>query len=124
PLIALLEGARSQLGRAARRLIERIERSADRVAVPTVCLFEVALLEERGRVQLGLPFERWCDLVEESPGLLLSPLDRTHASEARALPTLKDPFDRLIAGTAVALGIPLISPDSRIASAGRVKVIW
>jgi PIN domain nuclease of toxin-antitoxin system len=94
------------------------------LAVPTVCLFEVGLLEERGRITLGVPFERWCDLVEAAAALLLLPLDRAHVSEARALPTLRDPFDRLIAGTAVALGVPLITADTRIAEAERVEVIW
>jgi PIN domain nuclease of toxin-antitoxin system len=46
------------------------------------------------------------------------------SSEARSLPALRDPFDRLIAGTAVALGVPLITPDVRIAAAPRVRVIW
>jgi len=45
-------------------------------------------------------------------------------SEARSLPALCDPFDRLIAGTAVALGVPLVTPDARIATAERVTVIW
>jgi len=84
----------------------------------------VGQLEERGRVSLGLPFERWCDLVEEVAALLLLPLERAHVSEARSLPTLRDPFDRLIAGTAVALGLPLITADTRIAAARRVQVIW
>jgi len=45
-------------------------------------------------------------------------------SEARALPALREPFDRLIAGTAVAHGVPLISPDRRVAASGRLKVVW
>jgi PIN domain nuclease of toxin-antitoxin system len=94
------------------------------LAVPTVCLFEVGQLEERGRVSLGVPFERWCDLIEGAEPLLLLPLERSHVSEARALPMLRDPFDRLIAGTAVALGLPLITADARIAEARRVRVIW
>ena len=44
--------------------------------------------------------------------------------QARAFPDLRDPFDRLIAGTAAALGVPLISPDARIAAAGRVRILW
>jgi len=44
--------------------------------------------------------------------------------EARALPTLRDPFDRLIAGSAIALGVPLISLDPRIAGSGRLQVVW
>jgi PIN domain nuclease of toxin-antitoxin system len=51
-------------------------------------------------------------------------LDAGVVSEARALPALRDPFDRLIAGTAVALGVPLVSPDTRMARSGRVEVVW
>lgn len=91
---------------------------------PTICLFEVCQLEERGRITLTAPFERWCDLVEETEALLLLPLARAHVAEARALPTLRDPFDRLIAGSAVALGVPVVTPDRRIADLERVAVIW
>ncbi len=124
PLVAYLAGARRALGAAAQRLLRRAETGAIRVAVPTICLFEVGQLEERGRVRLGLPFERWCDLVEHAPALIVLPLDRAHVSEARALPSLHDPFDRLIAGTAVATSLPLITRDVRIAESGRVRVIW
>ena len=92
--------------------------------VPTVCLFEIAQLEDKGVLRLGVPFEAWCDLVERAPGLVVMPLERRHVSEARALPALRDPFDRLIAGTAVALGIPLVTADARIATHGRVQVLW
>ena len=95
-----------------------------RVAVPTLCLFEVAQLEERGRISLGWPFEHWCDLVERAQGLVLQSLTRACVAEARALSALRHPFDRLIAGTAVALGVPLVTPDARIAQAGRVQIVW
>jgi PIN domain nuclease of toxin-antitoxin system len=124
PLLAYLGGAWRSLGAGARRLMRRAEARSIRVAVPTVCLFEVGQLEERGRLVLGLPFERWCDLVEQAPALIVLPLERVHVSEARALPGLRDPFDRLVAGTAVAAGLPLITPDARIAESGRVRVVW
>jgi len=124
PLVAYLTGGRASLGRAAHRLMRRAESRAIRIAVPTICLFEIGQLEERGRLRLGVPFERWCDLVEGAPALIVLPLERIHVSEARALPTLHDPFDRLIAGAAVAAGLPLITRDARIAESGRVRVIW
>ncbi len=123
-LLSYLGGAARGLGRGARRAIERARAGRARLAVPTVCLFEVSQLEERGRVTLTVPFERWCDLIEQTEALLLVPLERAHVSEARALPTLRGPFDRLIVGTAVALGVPLITPDIRIAELKRVGVIW
>ena len=124
PLLAYLGGAERSLGRAARRLLAQAKAGRIRLAVPTVCLFEVGQLEERGRINLGVPFEHWCDLIESASPLLLVALERAHVSEARALPVLHDPFDRLIAGTAVALGVPLITPDTRMAAVERLQVIW
>jgi PIN domain nuclease of toxin-antitoxin system len=123
-LLGYLGGVPRGFGRAARRILDRARARQVRLAVPTVCLFEVGQLEERGRITLTVPFERWCDLIEQTEALLLLPLDRAHVSEARALLTLRDPFDRLIAGTAIALGVPLITPDARIAALSRVTAIW
>ncbi len=124
PLLAYTGGIRRRLGRGAARILRRADAGHIRLAVPTVCLFEVGQLEEQGRIALGVTFEKWCDLLESVPALLVTPLERLHVSEARALPTFRDPFDRLIAGTAVALGLPLVTPDTRIAGTRRVRVIW
>lgn len=105
-------------------MLHRADRGGVRVVVPVVCLFEAGQLEERGRVAFGVPFDQWCDRLEGLSALHVISLDRPHVSEARALPALRDPFDRLIAGTAIALGLPLITPDTRIAESGRVRVIW
>ena len=124
PLVYYVSGRAEFLGAAAQRLLRTAERRGRRVGAPTISLFEIAQLEERGRVQLGLPYDRWCQLLEDSPPLLLLPLERSHVSEARALPALRDPFDRMIAGTAAALGVPLITSDARIAESRRVRVVW
>jgi len=124
PLVALATGSEQSLGPEAKRLVNRATRRGDVLGVPAVCLFEVAQLEERGRIKLLLPFEDWCDLLESSAALRILSLDLGVVSEARALPTLRDPFDRLIAGTAMAHGVPLISPDQRVAGSGRLSVVW
>lgn len=124
PLVYYLGGRTDCLGSAARRLLRSAERRGRRVGALTVSLFEIAQLEERGRVRLSLPFDRWCELVEESPPLLVLSLERAHVSEARALAGLRDPFDRLIAGTAAALAVPLITSDVRIAASRGVRAVW
>ena len=123
-LLAYLGGARRGLGKTAKRILDRAKGRRARLAVPTLCLFEIGQLEERGRISLSLAFEGWCDLVERNESLLVLPLQRSHVSEARSLPALRDPFDRLIAGVAIALGVPLITPDARIADVGRLTVLW
>ena len=44
-----------------------------------------------------------------------------HASE---MGDLVDPFDRLIAGTAARLGLPLLTRDRLIAASSRVRTYW
>ena len=44
--------------------------------------------------------------------------------EARALTALIDPFDRLIAGTAVRLEVPLLTNDERMRRSGLVRTVW
>jgi len=124
PLVAIAIGSEQSLGPEAKRLVKRAARTGGALGVPTVCPFEVAWLEERGRLKLRIPFEEWCGLLEGSAGLRILSLDLGVVSEARALPALRDPFDRLIAGTAVAYGVPLISPDERIATSKRLSVVW
>jgi PIN domain nuclease of toxin-antitoxin system len=124
PLVAIATGSERSLGPSARRLVKRAAVTGGVLGIPSICLFEVAQLEERGRLELQLPFAAWCKALEESPGLRVLPLGTDVVSEARALPALRDPFDRLIAGTAAAYGVPLISPDRRVTRSGRVTVVW
>jgi len=124
PLVAVTAGATHALGRRARREIVAASHGRGRIGVPSLCFFEIAQLDERQRVRLRVPFEEWCDLVMETQVFSVLALELDHVIEARALPALKDPFDRLIAGTAVALGVPLLSPDRRIGSSGRLRVVW
>ena len=46
-------------------------------------------------------------------------LDRVTCSRV-----LSDPSDRLIVGTALALGLPLITADSTITASGLVPIVW
>ena len=66
----------------------------------------------------------WHALIASEPGFPLEPLIWEDVREARGLAALVDPFDRLIAGTAVRLGAPLITSDERIRRCGLVPTIW
>lgn len=124
PLVYYVSGRIDRLGASAKRLLRATERAGNRVGATTISLFEIAQLEERGRIELSLPYDRWCQLVEDSSAIILLPLERTHVSEARTLPALRDPFDRLIAGTAAALSVPLITSDDRLTTSRRLRVVW
>jgi PIN domain nuclease of toxin-antitoxin system len=105
-------------------ILRRAEDERDRVHVPAVCFFEIALLLERGRISSRIDFDAWYELVAAHPGLPIERLGWGDIREARGLAGLVDPFDRLIAGTALRLQVPLLTNDERIRRSGLVRTVW
>lgn len=123
-LIFFATGDLKRLSRRGERIFRRAQGGRDRVHVPTVCLFELALLLERGRVRSQMSFDEWYALVAGHPGFPVEPLVWDDVREARGLAALVDPFDRLIAATAVRLDVALVTADERIQSSGLVETVW
>lgn len=113
-----------RLGRRARRVLEAADGVSVGIVVSVISLWEVAQLADTGRVRLAAGYTAWCDEVEELPGMRVEPLLRSDVEMARSLAGLPDPSDRLIAGTALRLKVPLLTGDRRIAASGRVPVVW
>jgi len=112
-----------RLGKSARRAFEGLG-STSAIHVSSITLWEAALLHEKGHVRLPAGYAAWSGALGQEPGIAFEALLAADIEEARALPHLADPFDRLIAGTALRLGVPLITKDERIKRGGRVRVIW
>lgn len=113
-----------RLSRRASRVFERAETGRDRVHIPVICFFDLALLLERGRVRSRIAFDEYHDRVAEHTGFPVEPLDWGDVREARALAPLVDPFDRLIAAAAIRLDVPLITADERISASRLVRTLW
>jgi PIN domain nuclease of toxin-antitoxin system len=123
-LVFFASGKAARMSRRCAQIFRRAEHQRDRVHVPVICFFELAMLFERGRVKSALGFDDWRDLVAQFPGLPIEPLLWEDVREARGLAALVDPFDRLIAGTAIRLDVPLITGDERIRTSGLVRTVW
>lgn len=112
------------LGRDAARAFRRAERGGAEMRMSSLSLFEIALLVERGRLSSALDWQGWMAVLKTTPGLQVEPFGPDDASCARDLRGLSDPFDRMIAATAIRLGAPLITHDEEIAAARVVRVVW
>lgn len=106
-------------------LIDEAAASGQPTYISAISLVEVVYLVERGRIAADA-FERFvAELAQENPAFTVVPLDSEVASCLRKIPrdAVPDMPDRIIAATALHLGLPLITRDRRIQSAG-IETIW
>ncbi|MBD2079797.1 PIN domain-containing protein [Leptolyngbya sp. FACHB-17] len=87
--------------------------NATQVGVSPVSCYEIALAHQRGRLALPCSADQWLQEALEPSGIDLFPLTADIAYRAVSLsPIHRDPFDRLIIGTALVYKATLLSIDS------------
>ena len=113
----------TQLGRRARALFDGADRGGTIIYVPAMALVELSEAVCAGALTLPGGFEAW------TRGLLRSgcfvPVDLTARIVARShgLFAIPERGDRLMAATALEMGVPLITRDPEIGVPG-LEVIW
>ena len=91
----------------------------------SISIWELGTKVKRGKLELGLSIEELVRRIERSAAVELVPVDTTIWLRSVALPwDHRDPADRVIVSTALAKGVPLLTTDEAIRSAGVVATIW
>jgi PIN domain nuclease of toxin-antitoxin system len=115
----------SRLTPAQRRALNHSETSHDVLAISAITLWELAMLGQRGRIELTGPMDMWLAELERDPAIAVMPITGRVAFEAVHLSSRfpADPADRIIAATALCHGLTLLTADRRIRDAGEVPVL-
>jgi PIN domain nuclease of toxin-antitoxin system len=119
-----VSGATALSERAA-RAIEGA--AADRsIVVSSISAWEVAMLVQRGRLELTMDVGDWIARSEGLPFLNFVPVDNRIAVRATRLAEYhhKDPADRIIVSTAQLLGAKLVTSDEQLRRYAHVETIW
>ena len=100
-----------------------VESAAGRGAllVSIISVWELAMLEAKGRIQLQIPCEVWVREALATPGLSLAPLTPEIAIDSTRLPgeLHADPGDRILVATARRLDATLLTRDRKLLEYGR-----
>lgn len=125
--IWLMDGAERELGRGALDAVREAS-VRGRVLVSAISVWEVAMLEAKGRLRFSLEVGEWVRRALAAPGLRLADLSPEIAVESSRLPgeVHGDPADRILMATARRLGAALVTRDGRIleyARAGHLATV-
>ena len=89
--------------------------------VSAISVWELGMLEAKGRIRLKPSCEEWVKEALATPGLALAPLTPEIALESSRLPGpfQGDPADRIIVATARRIGAQLMTRDQKLIQYGR-----
>jgi PIN domain nuclease of toxin-antitoxin system len=115
----------NRLSQAQDRALDQAGSLGDPIAISAITLWELAMLAQRGRIQLPTVMDLWLAEIEGDPAIAMIPLSGRIVAEAIQLgPKVpNDPADRIIIATARCHGFPLVTADKRIRDAGVVAVV-
>jgi PIN domain nuclease of toxin-antitoxin system len=113
-----------KLGKQARRTFEYAEAGRAVIYVPVLVLVELFRLVRSGQIRLEPSPARWLENLFRLPGFAVAELTLPVVLAGESLYAIPEQTDRLIAATAVHLGVPLITRDAELASVRGLKTVW
>lgn len=120
-----LAASPQRLSAAATRTIAAAERS-DGIAIASISLWELAMLIDKGRIRVDGTTERFLSRISGKAGLTVLEITAEVAALCTQFPLgfSEDPADRIIAATARAHGLALVTRDQRMQDSPLLRTVW
>lgn len=116
---------RSMLSVAARRALEDATQTGFPIHLSAISLIEITYLVEKGKLPAEVLRRLLGSVDDPAAGLSIASIDRGVVEAVGRVPRdlVPDLPDRVIAATALRLGLPLVTRDAKIRASG-IPVIW
>jgi PIN domain nuclease of toxin-antitoxin system len=114
----------SRISSTARHVIDEAGTTGQSMVVSAISLFEIVWGILRGRIQSSLPVDELLVRIERQ--FTIRSVSPAIAQTAAQLPSTfpSDPFDRIIAATAIVEGLPLVTADRNIRRSRALRTLW
>jgi len=110
------------LGKQARRVLEEADQGHHTIALSGTTLMEILYLSERQRISVDLASLR--NLLSRKRNYTVVPVGFEVIGATATIDDVPELHDRVIAGTAVWLNIPILTNDPDMTASRHVRTIW
>ncbi|HEX9165315.1 MAG TPA: type II toxin-antitoxin system VapC family toxin [Gemmatimonadales bacterium] len=116
----------AQLPAPLRRQLDLRVETGERVLASAISAWEIAMLVDRGRLELTMSPAAWVAKATALPFVEFVPVDPEIAVASVTLPAFphRDPADRIIAATALRAGAILATADERMRGYAPLRTLW
>lgn len=111
-----------RLGRRAKQILREADQGRQTIAISGVTLMEILYLSEHRRIPVDVG--TLGDRLTQSSNYIIVPVGLEVVRAAAAIDDVSELHDRLIAGTAAWLGIPILTNDPVMMASQHVQTVW
>ncbi len=113
---------RRKLGMQARRVLQEADQGLHTIVISGATLMEVLYLSERRRISVDLTVLK--SLLVRSYSYSVAPVNFEVIDATATIDDIPELHDRVIAGTAAWLKIPILTNDPDMTASRHVQTIW